>query len=134
MTVVHNNPLLNMRGILGKAKRSEDGRISDRRNGVKRSIFIHKTKRNPARKTVEAQARYDEVVAESKRLGLEIAPRDPKFRGLDKKSKKKVHLALTETQIKEKNKELIVKNLIILKQKAATLYGKRHRVLLRKDI
>ena len=99
MTVVHNRPNDVYRAAIGKARKDEDRRLDRKKRGV---VYLRHVNRY---KTPEQQQRYHDVIAENRRIGAPPpTPRDEKFKGLPRKSQRKMAVALTPTQIKEANR------------------------------
>ncbi len=110
MTVVHNKPLDTYRAAISKAKAIEDRRIA--RNNKK---LFKKPKRFRSPKDMEA---YLQAIEDRKRLGIKLAPRDKKFKGLYHRSTKHVNVSLTSFDVKERNRKKLLSKLAENKARA----------------
>jgi hypothetical protein len=105
MTVIHNSPCRAFTNMYFGAKRVADGRLLQKKNGVKlRRVPQH------------AQEAYDQAIVDSQRLGLDVRNRELAFRGQRRISQAKVTVAPTQAVIAAKNKQLLTK---IVRNKAA---------------
>jgi hypothetical protein len=129
MTTVHNSPLRTYRALTRRADRQEVVALRKEKAGVRIKSWRERMRANPEK--------FEQWIAagqENRRIGFVSEPRALPFVGFNRFSRAVVDVALTPSQMKDRNRALLLKAVVkknkvdtALEMKTAADGGRRHR-------